>query len=176
MLPAPQKPVWLPGQGDRSGHPPLRKSHQVGVSLVRQKPKTSEKVVVSGWDGQAQSTALEVKSRKPKTASSSGLPLLTMQVPASTPSSPPASALKRQTLNWTALCAGHCSKLRKPQPVQFSHHASWWCCYLLSVTREGSQVDSAEPGRLQNPVSHGCSSRSLVSGPTPGLPRCPQGA
>ena len=66
----------------------------MGVSLVRQKPKTSEKVVVSGWDGQAQSTALEVKSRKPKTASSSGLPLLTMQVPASTPSSPPASALK----------------------------------------------------------------------------------
>ena len=59
---------------------------------------------IRGWDGQAQSTALEVKSWKPKTASSVGLSLLTMQLPASTPSSPPASALKRQTLNWTALC------------------------------------------------------------------------
>lgn len=63
-----------------------------------------------GWDGQAQSTALEFKSQTPKTASSVGLSLLTLQVPASTPSSPPASALKRQMLNWTALCARHCSK------------------------------------------------------------------
>lgn len=110
-FPTPRKPpARLPGQGGHPGHVSLRKSHQVGVSLVRQKPKTSEKAVVSGWDGQAQSTALEFKSQTPKTASSVGLSLLTLQVPASTPSSPPASALKRQMLNWTALCARHCSK------------------------------------------------------------------
>lgn len=151
-------------------HVSLRKSHQVGVSLVRQKPKTSEKAVVSGWDGQAQSTALEFKSQTPQTASSVGLSLLTLQVPASR-LPPPASALKRQMLNWTTLCARHCSKQRR----DFSHHTSWWCCYLPTVTREGSPVDSAEPGWLQSPGSHVWGSLGLVSGPTPGLPKVPTG-
>ena len=67
-FPTPQKPpVRLPGQGDRSGHSSLRKSHQVGVSLVRQKPKTSEKAVVSGAGMVRHSPLLlSSKARRPR--------------------------------------------------------------------------------------------------------------
>lgn len=101
--------VQLPGQGNRSGCT-TQEGSSAGVSLVRQKPKTSEEAVVSAVGMVRHSPALEFKSPKPKTASSVGLSLLTLRVSASTPSSPPASSLKRQTLHWTALCARPCSE------------------------------------------------------------------